>query len=216
MTEQEWLASSNPTGMLNFLYQLRRTSERKLRLFLCSCCRHMAHALSEDALKAMATCELFADGLASSQQLEEAARGITTLYRASPADAVRFVAHARRLDATEVHELLRWISFAVQGGLFTAESWLHGRIDKAHASLLRDVFFYPLRTVALDPTWLTPPVQKLAQAAYQDRDFGVLPILADALEEAGCTDADILNHCRGPGPHVRGCWVVDLILSKDR
>ena len=54
----------------------------------------------------------------------------------------------------------------------------------------------------------------LAQAIYEERRFGDLPVLADALEEAGCTDADILSHCRGPGPHVRGCWVVDLLLGK--
>jgi hypothetical protein len=55
----------------------------------------------------------------------------------------------------------------------------------------------------------------MAQAIYNDRRFSDLPILADALEEAGCTDPDILTHCRGPGPHVRGCWVIDLLLGKE-
>ncbi len=54
----------------------------------------------------------------------------------------------------------------------------------------------------------------LARSIYDDRAFDRLPVLADALEDAGCTDAAILDHCRGPGPHVRGCWVVDLILGK--
>ena len=61
---------------------------------------------------------------------------------------------------------------------------------------------------------MTPTVVQLAQSIYDDRAFDRLPILADALEEAGCTDAAILDHCRGPGPHVRGCWAVDLLLGK--
>ena len=67
----------------------------------------------------------------------------------------------------------------------------------------------------LDPAWLTPTVQSIAAAIYQDRAFDRLPILADALEEAGCTNADVLLHCRQPGEHVRGCWVVDLLLGKE-
>jgi hypothetical protein len=63
-------------------------------------------------------------------------------------------------------------------------------------------------------SWNDGIVPKLAQAIYDDRVFDRLPILADALEEAGCTNADILNHCRRPGEHVRGCWVVDLLLGK--
>jgi hypothetical protein len=62
--------------------------------------------------------------------------------------------------------------------------------------------------------WRDSTIRKLAKSIYDDRAFDRLPLLADALEEAGCTDADILAHCRGDGPHVRGCWVVDLILGK--
>jgi len=68
--------------------------------------------------------------------------------------------------------------------------------------------------VAADPAWLTPTVASLARGIYTDRAFDRLPILADALQDAGCDSADILGHCRGPGPHVRGCWVVDLVLGK--
>jgi hypothetical protein len=72
----------------------------------------------------------------------------------------------------------------------------------------------PTRTTERE-TWLTPTVETLATTIYDQRAFDRLPILADALEEAGCTDADILSHCRQPGVHVRGCWVVDLILGKE-
>jgi hypothetical protein len=84
-----------------------------------------------------------------------------------------------------------------------------------HVAFVHDIFGNPFRRVTLDPSWLTSDVVALARAAYEERAFDRLPILADALEDAGCTDAAILSHCRGPGPHVRGCWVVDLILGKE-
>jgi hypothetical protein len=83
--------------------------------------------------------------------------------------------------------------------------------------LIRDIFGNPFRAVSLVPSWLIwneATVAKLAQAIYDERAFERLPVLADALEEAGCTDAEILAHCRGPGPHVRGCWALDLLLGK--
>jgi hypothetical protein len=82
------------------------------------------------------------------------------------------------------------------------------------SNLIRDIFGNPFRSVALNSAWQTSTVTGLAQAIYTDRAFDRLPILADALEDAGCDNADILNHCRQPGEHVRGCWVVDLILGK--
>jgi hypothetical protein len=84
----------------------------------------------------------------------------------------------------------------------------------AQADLIRDVFGNPFRPVHADPRWLTSTAVGLAQTIYADRAFDRLPILADALEEAGCDDADVLSHLRGDGPHVRGCWVVDLILGQ--
>ena len=73
----------------------------------------------------------------------------------------------------------------------------------------------PFRPVTLNPAWLTPKVTTLAQTIYNDRAFDKLPELADALQEAGCDHQDLLSHCRGPGPHVKGCWVVDLLLGKE-
>ena len=71
---------------------------------------------------------------------------------------------------------------------------------------------------AVEPAWLAwngGTVPQLAQAIYEERAFDRLPILADALEEAGCTDAEILRHCREPGEHARGCWPLDRILGRD-
>src|SRR5206468_3802268 len=91
----------------------------------------------------------------------------------------------------------------------------------AQAELLQDVFGNPFRTVAVDPAWRTPSVLALAQATYHERSLPAgtldpdrLAVLADALEDAGCDNADILAHLRSPGLHVRGCWALDLILGK--
>jgi hypothetical protein len=96
----------------------------------------------------------------------------------------------------------------------------------AQANLLRDIFGNPFRPVTLNPSWRTSAVVALATSIYEERAFDRMPILADALEDAGCDNADILAHCRDPHllesrgalpprtPHVRGCWVVDLVLGK--
>ena len=84
----------------------------------------------------------------------------------------------------------------------------------AQCALVRDIFGNPFRPVTADPSWLTSTVVQLAGGIDAERAFDRLPILADALEDAGCDSADVLGHCRGPGPHARGCWVVDLLLGK--
>src|SRR5262249_22507541 len=84
----------------------------------------------------------------------------------------------------------------------------------AQAHLLRCIFGDPYRPATIDPVWLAPGVANLAQTLYEDRAFDRMPELAAALEAAGGKDADLLGHCRQPGPHVRGCWVVDAILGK--
>lgn len=91
-------------------------------------------------------------------------------------------------------------------------------------ALLRDLFGNPFRVVSINPVWLLRgngrpwergPVAELAQTVYDQRAFKRLPVLADTLEEAGCSDKEILGHLRGPEPHVRGCWVIDLLLNKN-
>jgi hypothetical protein len=91
-----------------------------------------------------------------------------------------------------------------------------------HTSLLRCIFGNPIRPATMNPAWQTPTVVALAHAAYENRILPAgtleparLAVLADALEEAGCDNAEIINHCRQPGKHVRGCWVVDLLLGKE-
>lgn len=84
----------------------------------------------------------------------------------------------------------------------------------AQCNLIRDIFGNPFRPINGDPAWLTETVVALAEGIYAERAFDRMPILADALEDAGCDNADVLNHCRQPGEHVRGCWVVDLLTGR--
>jgi hypothetical protein len=90
-----------------------------------------------------------------------------------------------------------------------------GPSDPSFADRLRDIFGNPFRPVAFSPEWRTDTAVTLARQMYESREFSAMPILADALQDAGCDSAEILDHCRGPGPHVRGCWVVDLVLGKE-
>jgi hypothetical protein len=85
---------------------------------------------------------------------------------------------------------------------------------EAQAHAVRCVLGNPFRPVVFDPSWQTSTAVALARQMYDSRDFSGMPILADALQDAGCEDAAVLAHCRGPGPHVRGCWVVDLVLGR--
>ena len=85
---------------------------------------------------------------------------------------------------------------------------------RVQAAIIRDIVGNPFRSVSFSPTWRTDTAVSLATQMYESRDFSAMPILADALQDAGCDNKDILDHCRGPGSHVRGCWVVDLVLGK--
>jgi hypothetical protein len=99
-------------------------------------------------------------------------------------------------------------SLTYTGDAYLAES-------AAHCDIIRDIFGNPFRPVTFAPTWRTTDAVGVARSMYDSRDFAAMPILADALEDAGCDSADVLAHCRGDGPHVRGCWVVDLVLGKN-
>jgi len=105
------------------------------------------------------------------------------------------------------YEVVEWTDRPVRATARAAEAAWQVRVAG-------DIFGNPFRPVTPDLEWLTSPVVALAQTMYATRDFAPMPVLADALEEAGCDHPDVLAHCRGPGPHVRGCWVVDMVLGK--
>jgi hypothetical protein len=223
MTEAKWLACSHPRRMLDFLR--RKASERKLRLFACACCRRIWTALTDErSRKAVEVAERFADGDADESERYEAEMAASEAVD----DAVNTNFHAANAAFNAVGEFTgpEWESAhqTCADAAGAAEEKHNGKGRRkaytgelaAQTELLRDVIGNPFRVVAVDPGWLgwNGVVPKLAQGIYVERAFDRLLILADALEEAGCTNADILGHCRGPGPHVRGCWVIDLILGK--
>ncbi len=105
-----------------------------------------------------------------------------------------------------------------KGPATQAEANARNRESAAQAELLRCLFGDVFRPSTPHQSWLAwnvGTIGKLAQTVYEERAFHSLPILADALEDAGCDDGDILDHCRGPGPHVLGCWVLDALLGKE-
>jgi hypothetical protein len=208
MTEQEWLACMHPRPMLDFFSG--KASERKLRLFAVACCRRVWPQLTgPSGREAVERSERFADGQAGPEELAALTTRLVKEGR-MPADAAARVAASLELDTMAAREVARLASWATPHCARADE-----RLAQCH--LAREVFGNPFRLAALDPAWLAwegGTVVKLAQAVYDDRAFDCLPVLADALEEAGCTNSDILAHLRGPGPHVRGCWVLDLLLGK--
>jgi hypothetical protein len=199
MTEAEWLACDDPDAMLR---QLRRIAgQRKLRLFGCACYRHVpALLVNECHRSAIEISERYADGAATKQELAHALNlaRLWDLWR--PA-----------------HPTPRRVSMARHRAALSAPDGYSER--QFQADVLRDLFPtgpIPLRR-RVPVAWLHKPLtlpRQVAKQIYDERAFEHLPILADALEDAGCTAAEFLDHLRSPGPHVRGCWALDLILGK--
>lgn len=109
-------------------------------------------------------------------------------------------------------------AFSVGTGAGDAKNYLHdvGLVNSVmQSAILREIFGNPFRPVTFNLAWLTSTVVALAQTIYDERTFDRLSELADALVDAGCDNQDILNHCRSEGPHVRGCWVVDVVLGRE-
>ena len=115
---------------------------------------------------------------------------------------------------------VRLVTLATQpridrGDIYIVLEDLRGTACLVIAQRIRDIFGNPFCPVAFDPRWRTSDVVGLARAIYEDKAFERMPILADALMDAGCEEEQVISHCRGDGPHVRACWVVDLVLGKE-
>jgi hypothetical protein len=241
MTEAEWLACHDPRPILEFLK--REAGDRKLRLFAVACCRRVVHLIRFKAPRhGLEVAERYADGLATTDQRFEAFRAVGAVKEfGTPLGLAQlWMDRTTRMACLAVYEALmpeerlkfdgaatpplRSVEAVFARASRAAGGRSSGTIDAAikasdkersvQASLARDIFGNPFRTVALNPNWLTSTVAGLAEGIYAERAFDRMPILADALQDAGCDNDDILTHCRGDGPHVRGCWVVDLLLGK--
>jgi hypothetical protein len=223
MTEQEWLNGADPGFMLDHIE--KSVSDRKFRLFAVACCRRVEHVLTDErSRRAIELTEQYADRLVPSKALEIAGKEAWQADEANdtgaptPATVAALIAFYPPFDAAytcgNISVLVDQESMKVDSEWWNSHE-KEGEDEASYqAALLRCIIGNPFRRVNLDPTWLTARVIKLALRIYDDRAFDQVPELADALEQAGCTDADILSHCRQPGPHVRGCWVVDLLLGK--
>jgi hypothetical protein len=203
---------------------------RKLKLYACGCCRRVLSMLPEpECLAALEAAERYADGDLDEAQCSSIAHVFDTKRRSckkygTPDDgawnALYCAVHRRWQSYLDEDFALKRCDLVDTVVLDAAESAGVGEAA-VQATLLRDVIGNPFRPLLLDLAWRTPTVLALAQAAYDNRilpsghlEPDRLAVLADALEESGCTDAEILGHLRGPGPHVRGCFLVDAILTK--
>jgi hypothetical protein len=225
MTEEQWLKTrAHAQGLvwnLRSMTQVTRTKrgKRKLRLFACGCCRLIWERLRDPRLrKAVEVAERFAEGETDKDELE-AVRCLVTPFRMGryfpeKPDVLDLI--AIDLAVATTHQQAFEAAFSMTVYEFPLAGYRTAQSDgeAVLCDLLRCVIGNPFRPVAFDSAWRTPSAFALARTAYEERRFEDLPLLADALEEAGCTDEAILTHCRGPGPHVRGCWVVDLVLGR--
>lgn len=218
MTEAEWLDSTDPLMMLKWAKS--RFRHRKLRLFAVACARRIQPLLSDPrSHRAVDVAERFAGGEATDVELRHAEREAAAAHKEA---FLHWGRGGKRGACLEWAAQYTCASFAFKAaeavGWMSATGRVEGETTPAHpalqAALVRDIMGNPFRRVERDSMWLAQPVVALARAIYDERDFGRMPELADALGQAGCSDADVLNHCRDPGPHVRGCWVVDLVLGK--
>jgi hypothetical protein len=187
-------------------------SNRKLRLFGVACCRRIWALLTEECCRqAVEVAERLAEGGVPHEERAVACRTIAGVLVSLPADTPVSLraAYGAAWHVAGAPERSSPVMAATQALAAEPEGAEH------QAELLRCIFGDPFRPVALEPAWRTDTALGLSRQMYASREFSAMPILADALQEAGCDRADILDHCRGSGPHVRGCWVVDLVLGKE-
>jgi hypothetical protein len=221
VTESEWATCQYPRTMLAFLRDAGLATNRKLRWFALACFRRVWHLIAEEEVRnALEVSESFTDGLATEQELFRFWEKLAS--RNASEEAEKTLSHF-------LGALVALLESLGDGNdeVCTEPVLVASRIETAaHPDLIRCIFGpLPFRRPAIDPSllaWNSGAVQRLAEAVYQERalpegtlDAARLGVLADALEDAGCQDQEILGHLRGPGPHLRGCWCVDLLTGRE-
>jgi len=213
-TEAEWLACADPYEILRI--HPRAISDRQLLLWACACCRSVWDGLTSHRQKVVQVTERYADGQISQGELvaswdsSRSSAWDAWLFSVEPPSIARCAAYAAHRIA--LHAWCRTCKLSPARHAFLA------RIRCQEAELLRHTLGNPFHFRAIDPSWLTwhrGTVQRLARSIYVERRFDEMPILADALEEAGCEQQQILDHCRQAGDHLRGCWLLDLLLGRE-
>jgi len=214
---------------------------RRLQYLLgVAICRRVEYLFPDPCCReALEDAEAFAEGTATLRELQAACDAVDAID--SPDLPVAAWAAARAVfwlgpddyQLTEAVELVidaAGYQAAIQAGMLTVDDgfdvgrvvWEHpvftaGKREEEAAicRVIRDVLGNPFQPVTFSSSWKIDTVVSLARQMYDSRDFSAMPILADALQDVDCTNEEILAHCRTPGPHARGCWVVDGILDKD-
>jgi hypothetical protein len=228
LTEKDWLENTQPEKMLDRLG--KDYSTRKLRLFACACARQLWHLLADERSRGcILVAERHADGLADDEELATASRNADDAWDR----VIQGLANDNVCGAHKAaHEvagcepyLTAYLAACSSAGAARETScvpvWAAARdaARKHQASLLRDIVGNPFRPYCV--RWSGGPIGSLSRVAYEERlpdgtiDPARLAVLADAVEEAGCPEPLLLDHLRSPGPHVRGCWALDLILGKE-
>jgi hypothetical protein len=218
--------------------------DRRRRLFACACARHVWHLLATDARSAVQVSERLADGRATLTDLRAAAVTLPELVvtaaesalasaswasaafsywaqrRPAPSEQLQFdpweaARHAARAVATERVGSAPTMNSRRLDAWHDSWTRVYDEARATQAAFVRDIFPPPEYTPRLEPAWVTAAVAELARQMDESGDFSAVPILADALQDAGCEDETVLQCCRAPGPvHVRGNWVVDLVLGR--
>jgi hypothetical protein len=193
-----WATEVEATQLLRLAVERATLSRRKWQLFACLCVERAVHRLGASAQAALAAADVesdVAEALEAHLLVLERISGANPYQHTSPLHASSLPGHRKEIG--------------------TAVKAFHYLDDfESHGVLIREIFGNPFRVIDLD-TWRTDTAIALARQMHESRDFSPMPILADALQDAGCDNDELLDHCRGPGPHARGCWVVDLVLGNE-
>lgn len=207
----EWAACQTVEVVIEYLLRCElEPSARKRRLLACAVCLRAQEELEDVGWKALQMVERFADGQAGESDLGAAAATVERMVQRGLSGrwmpGLNWILRLRSVVQPDVPLRADLLKPPVPPWPFDED-----------LALLREMVGNPFRPVVLEPGWLIwhgGTVRLLAEAIYTERTFDVMPILGDALEDAGCTDADLLAHCRQPTPHYRGCWLLDLLLGK--
>jgi hypothetical protein len=217
MNEVEWLTCFDPWRMLQFLHR-SDPSERKVRLFNAAICRRFWDHLPEASQFILSESERLADSMIEAKDDRElchqANKVVHDLFdqrypnKQFPSSEIRIQRDAAAAVCYAVLPKELWGAASYLWELMPSEK-------EPQSNIIRDVFGNPFRVAAVQPAWRTPAVVMLAESIYEQRGFDRMPSLGDALEVAGCDNADLIAHCRSPMEHVRGCWVVDGLLGME-
>ena len=228
MTEIEWFDCTDPTPMLEFLRANEKIMERRLRQFAIGCCCRVWHLMPNEGKQLIEVVERFAEGKLIRRQRDAAVATFRAAHGRFGANTpiLRAAYRCKNMSIDAFTANIVGENIAVAAGNAVGEIATHSAICNAaysaeragQATLIRCIFGNPFRPVTVNPGWLNwndGTIPRIAQAIYEERAFDRMPILADALEDADCDNADILAHCRSEEPHNRGCWLVDLLLGKE-